>query len=115
MRNLWAVTAALLLCLALGGLPALAQDGTDPDAKVDPNRELGRAGWFATIGSLVAGRGAVDPVLVVVVARLGACTSEPAGDPRSACALDVVREFRYAGRSDRQPRSCGRHHEAPEG
>ena len=29
MRNLWAVTAALLLCLALGGLPALAQDGTD--------------------------------------------------------------------------------------
>jgi hypothetical protein len=104
MRNLWAATAALLLCLALGGLPALAQDGTDPaapvadpDAKVDPNHELGRAGWFATIGSLVAGRGAVDPVLVVVVARLGACISEPAGDPRSACALDVVREFRYAG------------------
>jgi hypothetical protein len=105
MRRLWAAGAAMVVCLALGGLPALAQDGADPaapvadpGAEVDPDPELGRAGWFVTISSLIrfAG-GAVDPVLGVVAARFEACTSEPAGDPLSACVLDVVREFRFAG------------------
>ena len=83
MRRLWAAGAAMVVCLALGGLPALAQDGADPaapvadsGAEVGPDPELGRAGWFVTISSLIrfAG-GAVDPVLGVVAARFEAWSS----------------------------------------
>ena len=30
MRRMWAAGAAMVMCLALGGLPALAQDETEP-------------------------------------------------------------------------------------
>lgn len=103
MRRLWAAAAAFVVCLVLSGVPSLAQGGIDPavpspvpDTTVDPNRELGRAGWYATISSLMTGRGRWDPVVVMLIARRLACESEPAGDQRSACALDVVREFRDA-------------------
>jgi hypothetical protein len=104
MRRMWAASAATLVCLALSGVPALAQDDADPavpspvpETTVDPNRELGRAGWYAAISSLMTGPGRWDPVVVMLIARRLACESEPAGDQRSACALDVVREFRDAG------------------
>ena len=56
MRKLWAASAALLVCLALGGMPVLGQDETEPSSAV----------WVTGTGSI--------PV------EVEAGTETPAGD-----------------------------------
>ena len=91
MRRLWAASAAMLVCLALGGMPALAQDETEPSSAV----------WVTGTGSIPVEveAGTETPAGDVLQTRGLVFTDEmKMSDPRvSGTGTGTWNQDRYAG------------------